>query len=246
MELTSVAVRHFIAATAFIALIAYAVLYGRVDGKAPIQSDGYSYYVYLPSWFIYKDISLEALANDWYGGTYPSFTGLRRWPSTGRWMNLHPIGTAILEAPFFAAADALSWWSNLPRDGFSLYYEHAAGLAGLAYFVGGLAFLRRLLMHHFTNGVVLATLVCITWGTNLFHYGVFDATFSHAFAFFGRQQFRQTRLVFKQSAGFCGSLSGGGEYLSRKRGSFLGGHEFLPGQGEYSQRGSGTSYAVTG
>jgi hypothetical protein len=181
---TAVAVRHFIAATSFIALIAYAVLYGRVDGKAPIQSDGYSYYVYLPSWFIYKDISLEALANDWYGGTYPSFTGLRRWPSTGRWMNLHPIGTAILEAPFFGAADALSRWSNLPRDGFSLYYEHAAGLAGLAYFVGGLAVLRRILTRHFTNGVVLATLVCITWGTNLFHYGVFDATFSHAFAFF--------------------------------------------------------------
>jgi hypothetical protein len=183
-RLVSFALRHFIVATAFIALMAYVVLYGRVDSKAPIQSDGYSYYVYLPSWFIYKDISLEALANDWYGGTYPSFTGLRRWPSTGRWMNLHPIGTAILEAPFFAAADALSWWSNLPRDGFSLYYEHAAGLAGLAYFVGGLAFLRRILMRHFTNGVVLATLVCITWGTNLFHYGVFDATFSHAFAFF--------------------------------------------------------------
>jgi hypothetical protein len=181
---TAVAVRHFIAATAFVALTAYAVLYGRVDGKMPIQSDGYSYYVYLPSWFIYKDISLEALANDWYGGTYPSFTGLRRWPSTGRWMNLHPIGTAILEAPFFGAADVLSRWSNLPRDGFSLYYEHAAGLAGLAYFVGGLAVLRRILMRHFSNGVVLATLACITWGTNLFHYGVFDATFSHAFAFF--------------------------------------------------------------
>ena len=61
---------------------------------------------------------------------------------------------------------------------------NAAGLAGLAYFVGGVAVLRGMLMRHSTNGVTLATLVAMTWGTNLFHYGVFDSTFSHAYAFF--------------------------------------------------------------
>ena len=66
-----------------IALAAYFAVYGGLDGT-PIKSDGYSYYVYLPSWFIYKDISLDALAREWYGGPYPGFTGLRRWPSTGR------------------------------------------------------------------------------------------------------------------------------------------------------------------
>jgi hypothetical protein len=176
-------VRHFVAATAIIAVIAYIVVFSG-PGDAPIHSDGYSYYVYLPSWVIYHDVSFDALARDWYGGTYPDFTALRRWPSTGRWLNPHPIGTAILMAPFFAAGDLLSQWSNLPRDGFSLYYEHAAGLAGVAYLIAGLAVLRRILTRHFTDGVVLATLVCITWGTNLFHYGVFDATFSHVFSFF--------------------------------------------------------------
>ena len=127
---------------------------------------------------------MDALARDWYGGTYPEFTGFVRWPTTGLWVNLHPIGTAILMAPFFVVGDLLSLWSNLPRDGFSLYYEHAAGLAGIAYLMAGLAVLRRILRRHFSDGVVLATLVCITWGTNLFHYGVFDGTFSHVFAFF--------------------------------------------------------------
>jgi hypothetical protein len=159
-------------------------LYGRLGGPVPIQSDGYSYYVYLPSWFLYHDASLDALAQEWYGGTYPGFTGIRRWPSTQRWLNLHPIGTAILTSPFFVAGHLLTRWSNLPPDGFSTYYQHAAGLAGLAYFLAGLALLRRMLRRHFTDGVVLATLVCITWGTNLFHYGVADGTFSHAFAFF--------------------------------------------------------------
>jgi hypothetical protein len=115
---------------------------------------------------------------------YPAFTGITRRPDTGRWLNPHPIGVAILMAPFFLLSDALTWWSNLPRDGFSFYYQHGAGLAGIAYFLAGLALLQRILSRHFSRGVVLATLVCITWGTNLFHYGVFDGAFSHAFSFF--------------------------------------------------------------
>jgi hypothetical protein len=178
------AVAHFVAATALVAIVGYAGLYGRIGGPVPIQSDGYSYYVYLPSWFIYHDVSLDAVAQAWYGGTYPGFTGINRWPSTERWLNLHPIGTAILTSPFFIAGHLLTRWSNLPPDGFSIYYQHAAGLAGLAYFLAGLALLRRMLRRHFTDGVVLATLVCLTWGTNLFHYGVAEGTFSHAFAFF--------------------------------------------------------------
>jgi hypothetical protein len=177
------AVRHFVAAAAVAAVAAYAALYGSIYSDPQIHSDGYSYYVYLPSVFIYHDVTLDALAREWYGGPYPEFTGLRRWPSTGRWLNLHPIGTAILMAPFFLAADLLTAWSNLPRDGFSLYYQHGAALAAIAYFLLGLAILRHLLRRHFSHGVVLATLICITWGTNLFHYAVFDGTFSHAFAF---------------------------------------------------------------
>jgi len=177
-------VRHFVAAAAVAAALAYTSLYGQLYPYPQIHSDGYSYYVYLPSVFIYHDVTLEKLANEWYGGPYPDFTGIRRWPSTNRWLNLHPIGTAILMAPFFLAADGLSAWSNLPRDGFSLYYQHGAALAAVTYFLLGLAILRRMLRQQFSDGVVLATLICITWGTNLFHYAVFDGTFSHAFAFF--------------------------------------------------------------
>lgn len=174
----------FIAATALVAVATYVAVYSRAGGDAPIHSDGYSYYVYLPATIIYKDPSLAALADEWYGGVYPDFTGITRRPDTGRWLNPHPIGVAVLMAPFFLLSDALTWWSNLPRDGFSFYYQHGAGLAGIAYFLAGLALLQRILSRHFSGGVVLATLVCITWGTNLFHYAVFDGTFSHAFSFF--------------------------------------------------------------
>jgi hypothetical protein len=177
-------VRYFVAATAVLAFAAYVTIYTRGYADAPIRSDGFSYYVYLPATFIYGDPSLDALSRDWYGGTFPDFTAIRKWPGTGRWVDAVPIGVAVQMLPFFLGAHLLSWWSNLPRDGFSFYYQHAAGLAGLTYFVLGLALVRRLLRPHFSDGVVLTTLVALTWGTNLFHYGTFDATFSHAFSFF--------------------------------------------------------------
>ena len=177
-------VRRFVLVAALLGLCGYAFVYGRTNADQPIHSDGYSYYVYVPSVLLYRDTSLVLLANDWYGGTYPGFTGILPSPSTGRFLNPHPIGTAVMMAPFVGLGHILSWWSNFPLDGFSFFYQHAAGLAGLFYMLAGLAVLRRVLSRHFPAPIVLATLIITTWGTNLFHYGVFDATFSHAFAFF--------------------------------------------------------------
>ena len=64
--------RHFVAAAAVAVVVAYTALYGHIHGLPHFQSDGYSYYVYLPLAIIYHDVTLEALADDWYGGRYPS------------------------------------------------------------------------------------------------------------------------------------------------------------------------------
>ena len=176
-------VRHFVAAVAVLAIAAYVTIYARGWADEPIRSDGYSYYLYLPSTFIYHDLTLNAVARDWYDGSFPPFAAIRRWPSTGRWLDAVPIGVAAMMLPFFVVADGLTSWSNFPRDGFSFYYQHAAGLAGLTYALVGLALVRGLLRKHFGDAVVLATLVTLTFGTNLFHYATFDATFSHAFSF---------------------------------------------------------------
>jgi hypothetical protein len=176
------ALRHFVLVAGVLAVAGYAAIYTLTD-KVPIRSDGYSYYVYLPSWFLYHDVTLEGPARECCGGSYPSFTGITRSPGTGRWVDPHPIGVAILMAPFFVGAHLLTLVSNLPRDGFSFYYQHAAGLAGLTYFLAGLVLLRRILVRHFSPAIALATLVAITWGTNLFHYGTYDSAFSHAFSF---------------------------------------------------------------
>jgi hypothetical protein len=178
------AARRFPHLVAALALFAYVLIHVRGWGAGPIVSDGYSYYVYLPSWLLFHDVTLSSVARLCCGGVFPEFTAIRQWPGTLAWVNPHPIGTAILIAPFFVVAHALTRWSNLSPDGFSFYYQHGAGVAGLCYMVLGLAILGRLLSRHFSAGATLAALITVTWGTNLFHYGTYDPVFSHAYSFF--------------------------------------------------------------
>ena len=178
------ALRHFVVATAVIGLTATAAVDALHLSDGVFRSDGFSYYVYLPAVFLHGDPTLAAEADDCCGGTYPGSTAIHHWRRTSRWIDPHPIGVAILMAPFFAVAHLLTRWSNLTPDGFSLYYQVIVGLGGLAALVAGLAVLRSLLSGGYDNGVVLATLVTVTWGTNAFHYAVFDSTFSHAYSFF--------------------------------------------------------------
>ena len=175
--------RWFVAATSVVALACYGYIYTHFL-DTPIRSDGTSYYVYLPAWVGDGDPTFETIARDCCGGVVADPVGIHRWPETGRWLAVHPIGVAVMMLPFYLLADALSWWSNLPRDGFSPYYEYIVGVSGLVYAMAGLYVLRRLLLRYFSETVVLVTLVAITFGTNLFHYAVYDSTFSHAFSFF--------------------------------------------------------------
>lgn len=176
--------KWIVTCAAVLCLAGYVFVYGTGRAAAPIRSDGFSYYVYLPSWFIFHDSTLAAVARDCCGGEFPAYTAIIRWPGTRRWVNAHPIGVAIMQTPFFVVAHGLTKWTNLSADGFTLYYQHAAGLSGLFWVVCGLAVLRRCLLRHFTDRVTAATLATILLGTNLYHYATFDSSYSHAYSFF--------------------------------------------------------------
>jgi hypothetical protein len=176
--------KRVLVACAILCVAGYVFVYATGRASPPIRSDGYSYYVYLPAWFIYGDPSLRAVARDCCGGEFPAFTAITRWPGTRRWVNAHPMGVAVLQSPFFLVAHALTKWSNLSPDGFTLYYQHAAGLAGTFWTLAGLVVLRRLLRRHFSDGVTAATLVALLFGTGLYHYATYDSSYSHAYSFF--------------------------------------------------------------
>ena len=165
-------------------LAGYVFVYATGRADNPIRSDGFSYYVYLPSWFLFHDTTLSSVARDCCGGVFPAYTAIVRWPATRRWVNAHPIGVAVMQAPLFGIAHALTRWTNLSSDGFTLYYQHAAGLSGLFWVIAGLAVLSKLLHRHFSDGIAAATLSTILLGTNLYHYATFDSSYSHAYSFF--------------------------------------------------------------
>jgi hypothetical protein len=167
-----------------VCLAGYVFVYTTGRASNPIRSDGFSYYVYLPSWFLFHDTTLSAVARDCCGGVYPSYTAIIRWPTTRRWVNAHPIGVAIMQAPLFAVAHGLTRWTNLSADGFTLYYQHAVGLSGLLWMVAGLTVLANLLRRHFSDAIVAVTLIAILFGTNLFHYATYDSLYSHPYSFF--------------------------------------------------------------
>ena len=174
----------FVPAIFILAVAAYILIYGwLISPRSPVTSDGLSYFVYLPAWVIYQDPSLEDVANHRFGGGFPSYSGILRWPQTGRWINPHPMGVAVMLLPFYLVGHVVTLVKGYPVDGFSLFYRHAAGLGGVCYLTAGIWLLKRLLDRHWSRGVVAATLVSITFGTNLFHYGTFDALWSHVYSF---------------------------------------------------------------
>lgn len=176
-----------------ISLVGTASVYALHFNGPPIRSDGLGYYVYLPSIFVYNDISMNKFI-DAYSKHYNDpptnyWNGVYKYEDTGNYLDKYPIGVAVMSAPFFLAAHGgtliLSSISGVPPDGFTDPLYHAAqSFSGLFYGIAGLFLLKRILDKYFRPKVVYITLLAITFGTNLFHYFTYDAAFSHVYSFF--------------------------------------------------------------
>lgn len=182
-DLVTGAHRHVVWAIGLLAVCAYVAIYAIPLAGNPVRADGMSYFVYLPSWVIYGDTTLEAVANRRFGGAFPSESAVTRWPTTGRWSNPHQMGVAVLLLPLYLVGHALTLLTGYPREGWSFFYRHAAGLGGPLYLMAGLWALKRLLDRYMSPAVVLATILTVTFGTNLFHYATFDSLWSHVYSF---------------------------------------------------------------
>lgn len=142
----------------------------------PIRSDGMGYYIYLPAKFIYHDLA--------FSFEHPFFEGLNILEN-GAVVNKYPLGTAILETPFYFIADVIaSLSSKYQADGFSLPYQYAIVIAALFYCFWGLIIVYDILRRYYSSYVVNWTMIFLCYGTSLFHYATFDASFSHVYSFF--------------------------------------------------------------
>lgn len=134
--------------------------------------DAKDYYSALVSVFIHHDLSQQS-GNDWYLLHTANGT-----------VNVHPVGVALLQLPFFLLALLVASFTDFAVDGFSFPFQLAIALAALVYASLGLNFLRKLLfLQGFQDRIIAAVLVLLYFGTNLMHYTVSEGGMSHVYSF---------------------------------------------------------------
>lgn len=176
------------------ALLIYMATYLMGSFGDPIRADGAGYFIYLPSIVLHGDTSLEAIAEQHYGGEIPEWTGCRKIDGRG-YVDKYGVGTAWMMLPFFGMAHLLTWMMNTfgarefwafqyPLDGFSPFYQHAAGLSGMFYMLVGLILIHGNLRQCFSRRIAGLTIFVLVVGTNLLHYMSGETVQSHSYSLF--------------------------------------------------------------
>jgi hypothetical protein len=189
-----------------------------------IAGDGLGYYSHLPAIFIYDDPDLEY---KWFNEvhnknyTYSAFENPEDNLLVGygnRKINKYYPGLSFAWMPLFLAAHAYANVSDYAADGYSAPYQWAMGIASLFWLIVGLIFLRKLIkVITGSDWVAVIVPVLIFFGTNLYHYGIFNNTLSHVYSFSVNTMFLyyawsyfnrpETRTVYFLLAGFALLLS---------------------------------------
>jgi hypothetical protein len=164
----------------YLLLAALAVLVATLlSHRFRITSDGLDHYVYLRSLWMDRDLDLE---ND-YRAVQPGWEPAEPKTPLGRTANVHPVGPALVWAPGYAIADALSALGGWPRDGLNPLYKNAVSLASLLYGWLGLVAVYRTSAGRFGRAPALLASLGLGFGTFLFWYLAYAPTMAHAPAF---------------------------------------------------------------
>lgn len=150
--------------------------------------DKSGYHLYLPAFFIHKDIK-ELKFYKYIDEAYMPTGDLKEYElnplPNGNKANKYSIGVAVHELPFFVAAHYVNKYIvKYPPDGYSVPYQWGAVISNFCWVVAGLFVLRRFLRQHFSDTVTAITLLAIAFGTNLYHYVVFAPGMAHGYLFF--------------------------------------------------------------
>lgn len=150
-------------------------------------SDGFGYYIYLPSLIIDGDLDLSnQLSRLPYEGEKRFFKVSEE---TGLHTNQFPVGSAILWSPFFLAADAAvltlrSTGAAIPRNGFGFAYELPVYVGSFLYGLAAIWMIRLILRRLFSGGVADLSLFAVVFATPMAYYLWFEPNMSHGVAAF--------------------------------------------------------------
>ena len=151
-----------------------------------ISWDVFGYYLYIPATFIHHDLGIRNFA--WVKeilDTYQPTIGFYQayLSPGGDYVMKYPVGMAIMYWPFYFMGQVLAHLFGYSPDGFTLPYQLCIALGGLFYTVAGIWFLRKILLHFFSDGLTAWTMIFIVAGTNYFQLTAFDGAMPHNYLF---------------------------------------------------------------
>lgn len=150
-------------------------------------SDGFGYYIYLPSVIIDKDLNLKNQIEH-------QPCQLKHWtfafvPQTGRFGNIFQIGCAVLWLPFFLFAHCLvliliKLGFSLDANGFGYFYELPVYIGSFIYGLCGIFFMWRLVREIFDDEIADNSVLYIVLASPLAAYLWFEPDMSHIISMF--------------------------------------------------------------
>lgn len=135
--------------------------------------DVLGYYLYLPATFIYDQPMLNDVGWLQKINAEKDLTGTLYQVSSndqGEPMYFFLMGMSIFYLPFFLIAHVLAGMLGYPADGFSMPYQYALVAGGIIYTIIGLIFLRKNLLHFFSERISAIIMIIIALGTNYIHH----------------------------------------------------------------------------
>jgi hypothetical protein len=146
-----------------------------------VYMDGRGYYAQLPAFFIYDDPSYSFYAEQC--AVKPDEANFLN-DIDGKPVNKYFCGPAFLQLPFFATAHLIAKNSGYKANGYTEPYFYSVAIAALFYYLLGLFFIWKLLEKFlFRKRVILFVCLCFAFGTNLFHYAIYEPSMSHIYSF---------------------------------------------------------------
>jgi len=141
-----------------------------------LWADKAGYNVYLPIVFIYNNntkVFPDSLVKK-------TGSGFEIDSVSRKIITKYPYGVALLQAPFWLIAHAVS----PDKTGYSFFYQKSVDTAGCFYLTLGLFLLFFTIKDYrsFYNSILLILL--ITFSTGIFYYGIFETGMSHIYSFF--------------------------------------------------------------
>jgi len=169
--------------------------YWRGEHKV-IESDVLSYYGYLPSTFIYQDLSLQ------FWDELDSNIQNKIWFKTNieeeRTFKM-TMGVAYFYCPLFLVAHHLSTPLGYDNNGYTLPYRLSIVLTSLLFYTLGLILIRKSLLSHFSELVTAVTILIIALGTNIVNYVIKEPGMSHVFSFFSIAAFLHLGILWEKT-----------------------------------------------